>query len=78
MSAFELLMVDELRREFRRNCPPARAIQPGYFPVIVHIKEDVRYGFRITWITEESPLLTFKTLSFPNREISLIEVITWK
>lgn len=78
MSTFEQLVLDELRREFRRTCPPARVIQPGYFPVIVLIKEDIKEGFRIVWITEKSPLLSFKTLSYPNREISLIEVITWK
>lgn len=77
MNAFERLLVDELRREFRRTCPPPKAIKPGFQPVIVFIREDVKQGFRVVWITEQSPLFSYKTLSYQNREISLIEVLPW-
>ena len=77
MNAFERLIVDELRREFRRTCPPLKAINPGYQPAIVFIKEDIREGFRVVWLTEQSPVLTGRTLLYKTRQITLVELLQW-
>lgn len=49
MSEFDSLIVDELRREFRRTRPPAKAIQSKYTAGIFRLTEPNRIGFRVFW-----------------------------
>lgn len=49
MSDFDTLMVDELRREFRRTRPPAKAITSQYTAGIFRLTEPNQIGFRVFW-----------------------------
>ena len=57
MSELDTLLVDELRREFRRTRPPLKAIASPYKAGIFRLTATYRTGYRILWYREDSPLL---------------------
>jgi hypothetical protein len=54
VSEFDSLIVDELRREFRRTRPPAKAILNQYTAGIFRLTEPTRIGFRVFWYPSDS------------------------
>ncbi|WP_460983155.1 hypothetical protein [Spirosoma fluminis] len=71
MSEFDLLLVDELRREFRRTRPPAKAIQEPYTAGIFRVTQGNRTAYRIFWYSSE--LLTPLIYTVDNTLFELIE-----
>lgn len=51
MSDFDTLIVDELRREFRRTRPPAKVITDQYTAGIFRVtsRQPPRIGYRVFW-----------------------------
>ena len=73
MSEFDSLMVDELRREFRRTRPPAKALQRNYHAGIFRITDPYRIGFRVFWYpaTVENP----DDFTLSDTRFELLEII---
>jgi hypothetical protein len=53
VSEFDTLLVDELRREFRRTRPPAKALESYYTAGIFRLSTPYQIGFRVFWFPAE-------------------------
>jgi Leu/Phe-tRNA-protein transferase len=71
VNELETLLVDELRREFRRTRPPAKALQSAYRAGIFRLTDTSRTGFRIFWY--RSDLLTVDCFTVDKTLFELIE-----
>ena len=74
MSDFETLMLDELRREFRRTRPPAKAIHGDYTPGIFRLTDSRSIGYRIFWY-HASGLTYPLQFTQQNTQFDLIEIL---
>ncbi len=75
MSEFDSLIVDELRREFRRTRPPAKAITDQYNAGIFRVTSThpPRVGFRVFWYP--AYLLLPLTVTRDGTQFDLIEAL---
>lgn len=75
MNAFDALMVDELRREFRRTRPPSYMLKPEYEPCICHIEEAHKQGFRLIWKIKKNGLCVGQPNTINGRTVTIIEIL---
>ncbi|RYC69807.1 MULTISPECIES: hypothetical protein [Spirosoma] len=73
MSDFDWLIVDELRREFRRTRPPAKAILNNYTAGIFRLTEPHRIGYRIFWYP--SGLVHPTSFCHHHTQFDLVEIL---
>ncbi|QJD79540.1 hypothetical protein [Spirosoma rhododendri] len=73
MSEFDTLIVDELRREFRRTRPPAKVITDQYIAGIFRVtsRQPPRIGYRVFWYP--SSLLHPDSTVYEDTQFDLIE-----
>jgi hypothetical protein len=77
MTTFQRLMVDELRREFRRICPPAYMIKPEYEACICEIARPERTGYLVVWKLNSTIIPLNQPIQRKTCTITILETLTW-